>query len=71
MDIVETKKLTRKFGSFTAVDSLDINIAAGDAFALLGPNGAGKTTVIKMLTRFFPLPQVMRSFADQHHYSAE
>jgi ABC-2 type transport system ATP-binding protein len=55
MDIVETKKLTRKFGSFTAVDSLDMNIKAGEAFALLGPNGAGKTTAIKMLTTLLPV----------------
>ena len=50
MAIVETKKLTRKFGSFTAVDSLDMEIEAGETFALLVPNGAGKTTAIKMLT---------------------
>lgn len=55
MAILETKKLTRKFGSFTAVDSLDINIEAGEAFALLGPNGAGKTTAIKMLTTLLPV----------------
>lgn len=55
MAIVETKKLTRKFGSTTAVDSLDITIESGEAFALLGPNGAGKTTAIKMLTTLLPV----------------
>ena len=55
MAIIETKKLTRKFGSFTAVDSLDIIIEPGEAFALLGPNGAGKTTAIKMLTTLLPV----------------
>lgn len=55
MDIIETKKLTRKFGSFTAVDSLDMTIESGEIFALLGPNGAGKTTVIKMLTTLLPV----------------
>jgi ABC-2 type transport system ATP-binding protein len=55
MDIVETKKLTRKFGSSTVVDSLDLNIEAGETFALLGPNGAGKSTVIKMLTTLLPI----------------
>jgi len=54
MAILETKKLTRKFGDFIAVDSLDINIQAGETFAFLGPNGAGKTTVIKMLTTLLP-----------------
>jgi ABC-2 type transport system ATP-binding protein len=55
MDIIETKKLTRKFGSFTAVDSLDMHVGAGEIFALLGPNGAGKTTTIKMLTTLLPV----------------
>ena len=55
MSIIKTKQLTRKFGTFTAVDSLDISIEAGEAFALLGPNGAGKTTVIKMLTTLLPI----------------
>ena len=55
MAIIETKKLTRKFGSFIAVDSLNINIEIGEAFALLGPNGAGKTTAIKMLTTLLPV----------------
>lgn len=55
MTIIETKKLTRKFGAFTAVDSLDMAIESGESFALLGPNGAGKTTVIKMLTTLLPI----------------
>ncbi len=55
MAILETKKLTRKFGSYKAVDSLDIIVEAGEAFALLGPNGAGKTTAIKMLTTLLPV----------------
>ncbi|MGZ3901837.1 MAG: ATP-binding cassette domain-containing protein [Bacteroidia bacterium] len=55
MAIVETKELTRKFGSFTAVDSLSIHVETAEAFALLGPNGAGKTTAIKMLTTLLPV----------------
>jgi len=54
MSIVETKKLTRNYGSIKAVDSLDMAVEAGEAFALLGPNGAGKTTAIKMLTTLLP-----------------
>ncbi len=54
MSILETNKLTRNFGTFTAVDSLDISIEKGEIFALLGPNGAGKTTTIKMLTTLLP-----------------
>ena len=55
MAIIETHKLTRKFGSATAVDSLDFSVEAGEAFALLGPNGAGKTTAMKMLTTLLPV----------------
>lgn len=41
--------LTRKFGDFTAVDSISFSIPRGEIFGLLGPNGAGKTTTIRML----------------------
>ena len=48
--MIETKNLTKKFDSFTAVDSLDLRIETGEFFGLLGPNGAGKTTVFNLLT---------------------
>ncbi len=41
--------VTKKFGSYTAVDSLSLQVAEGEAVALWGPNGAGKTTAIKCL----------------------
>lgn len=41
--------LTRKFGSFTAVDGLELDVARGEIFGFLGANGAGKTTAIRML----------------------
>jgi ABC-2 type transport system ATP-binding protein len=47
---IVTDKLTRRFGAFTAVDSVDLSVAAGQFFGFLGPNGAGKSTTIKMLT---------------------
>jgi ABC-2 type transport system ATP-binding protein len=46
---VVTERLTKKFGSFTAVDSFDFTVPRGTVVALLGPNGAGKTTVVRML----------------------
>jgi ABC-2 type transport system ATP-binding protein len=49
MGIIEAKGLTRKFGTRTVVDSLDLDIARGSITGFLGPNGAGKTTTIRML----------------------
>jgi ABC-2 type transport system ATP-binding protein len=49
MYVIETKKLTKDFGGFKAVDDLDLKIEKGKITALLGPNGAGKTTTIQML----------------------
>lgn len=54
MVILETKNLTKRFGSLTAVDSLRISVQPAEMFGLVGPNGAGKTTVIKMLTTLLP-----------------
>lgn len=49
-NIVEVTSLTKKFGAFTAVDSISFNIQKGEIFGFLGPNGAGKSTTIRMLT---------------------
>lgn len=46
---IETKQLTKAYGSLKAVDSLDITVEPGEIFGLLGPNGAGKTTTVSML----------------------
>lgn len=42
--------LTKKYGTLTAVNAVELEIAAGEIFAFLGPNGAGKTTTVKLLT---------------------
>jgi ABC-2 type transport system ATP-binding protein len=47
--VVETQGLTKRFGSRTAIEGVDLRIPAGVAFGLLGPNGAGKTTLIRTL----------------------
>ena len=52
--VLEIKDLTRRFGTFTAVDAVTLSVNAGEVFALLGSNGAGKTTTIKMLTTLLP-----------------
>jgi ABC-2 type transport system ATP-binding protein len=47
---VETRGLTRDFGSFRAVDGIDLAVPAGSFYGFLGPNGAGKSTTIRCLT---------------------
>lgn len=47
--IIEARSLTKRYGTFVAVDNLDLTIRRGEIFGLLGPNGAGKTTTILML----------------------
>lgn len=46
---VEIKSLTKRFGAFTAVDSISLTVNRGEIFGFLGANGAGKTTAIRML----------------------
>ena len=48
--VIEAEKLTRTFGSFTAVDHITFDVHRGEVFGFLGANGAGKTTAIRMLT---------------------
>ncbi len=47
---IEVQELTRKFGSFTAVNAITFTVGSGEVFGFLGANGAGKTTAIRMLT---------------------
>ncbi|MFJ7934011.1 ABC transporter ATP-binding protein [Sporosarcina sp. NPDC096371] len=47
--IIETKKLTKKFGSRRVVNHVDLQVKKGEIYGFLGPNGAGKTTTIRML----------------------
>ena len=50
--ILETRKLSKEFKGFTAVDAVDLQVRRGHIHALIGPNGAGKTTCFNLLTRF-------------------
>lgn len=50
MSAIELKNLTKKYGSLTAVNNLNLEIEKGEIFGFLGPNGAGKTTTIKLLS---------------------
>ena len=49
MSAITTNQLTVKFGDFTAVDRVSINVESGEIYGFLGPNGSGKTTLIKTL----------------------
>jgi len=48
-EMIECHNLTKRFGSFTAVDHVTFSVAKGSIFGFLGPNGSGKSTVIRML----------------------
>src|SRR6188474_1980263 len=47
--MIELRSLTKKYGSFTAVDSINLSVPDGELFGFLGPNGAGKTTTLRMI----------------------
>ena len=52
--MIRLSHLTKKYGAFTAVDDLSIDVREGEVLGLLGPNGAGKTTTMRMVTGFLP-----------------
>jgi lipooligosaccharide transport system ATP-binding protein len=49
MSLVVASGLTKRFGSFTAVDGIDFEVRPGEAFGMLGPNGAGKSSTMRMI----------------------
>ncbi len=55
MNMIEVDGLTKRFGQFTAVDTVSFHVDKGEIFGLLGPNGAGKTTTIRCLLTLIPV----------------
>jgi lipooligosaccharide transport system ATP-binding protein len=53
--LVRAANLTKRFGEFTAVDSVDFTVDAGEVFGFLGPNGAGKSSTMKMIGSVSPV----------------
>ena len=53
--LVSARQLTKRFGQFTAVDEIDFDVQAGEAFGFLGPNGAGKSSTMKMIGAVSPI----------------
>src|SRR4029077_9511880 len=47
--VIEVRGMTKRFGELTAVDHVDLTVAAGEIYGVLGPNGSGKTTFLRML----------------------
>ena len=47
--VIVTRSVAKSFGAVLAVDSVDLDVQAGDRYGLLGPNGSGKTTLVRML----------------------
>ncbi len=47
--LVRARGLTKRFGSFAAVDGIDFDLYRGEAFGFLGPNGAGKSSTMRMI----------------------
>ena len=47
--MIETRHLTKRFGTLTALDDLTLSIGPGEIFGFIGPNGAGKSTTMKIL----------------------
>lgn len=48
--MIELRGLTKRYGTLTAVDDLDLTVEAGEVFGFIGPNGAGKTTTMRIMT---------------------
>ena len=53
--LIHARGLTKRFGTFTAVDGISFDVHAGEAFGFLGPNGAGKTSTMRMIACASPV----------------
>ncbi|MFX1353874.1 MAG: ATP-binding cassette domain-containing protein, partial [Promethearchaeota archaeon] len=49
--VIKLENITKKFGNFTAVNEINLEVCRGETVGLVGPNGAGKTTTIKMIAK--------------------
>lgn len=52
MDAITITDVTKRFGSFLAIDNLDMSIREGEFFSMLGPSGSGKTTTLRLIAGF-------------------
>src|SRR5207237_6673924 len=63
--LLRTERLTKDYGSFRALDRLDLEVKPGEIFGLLGPNGSGKSTALRLLLGFLR-PTSGRAWIDGH-----
>ncbi len=61
--MIKVEQLTKKYGSFTAVDGISFEVEKGEIVGFLGPNGAGKSTTMKILTSYLPATSGRASIA--------
>ncbi len=57
MAVIEARELVKQYGTFTAVNGVNVSVQAGECWGLLGPNGAGKTTFLRMVVGHIPPTQ--------------
>ena len=64
--LLRTENLTKDYGSFRALNALDLTLGPGEVFGLLGPNGSGKTTALRLIMGFLR-PTAGAAWVDGHH----
>ena len=57
LPLIHARGLVKRFGDFTAVDGIDVDVARGEAFGFLGPNGAGKSSTMRMIGAVSPVTE--------------
>ena len=67
--MISIQNLRKQYGSFTAVDGIDLDVQPGEIHGFLGPNGAGKTTSIRMIAGLLK-PTSGRIFVNGHDLAA-
>jgi ABC-2 type transport system ATP-binding protein len=63
--VIETRDLTKKYGDFFAIQSIDLQLSRGDLFGFIGPNGAGKTTTMRIIATLLS-PSWGEAYVDGH-----
>ena len=65
LTVIETRKLTKRYGNLIAANQIDLKLDEGDVFGFIGPNGSGKTTTMRMLATLLT-PDFGEAYVDGH-----